>query len=177
MQRTIKTNRLKCPPELLLTIEPASQYLAHTEWEMRYSPSFEWLAIAWQEASWTESAEPLGGLGARPSLPDIWEIATYATEKQCDLEREFNALAREWRKNTRHVSSVHEKSMNRAYQKIIRRGKDFVPFILQDLERTRDHWLWALDIIGDENPAEHAETFEEAVDAWLRWGKLHGHLK
>src|SRR6266849_701211 len=64
-----------------------------------------------------------------------------------ELEQEFTSLAQQWRRETRHVSSIHERSMNRAYQKIIALGQDVVPLILRDLEDTRDHWLWALDII------------------------------
>jgi len=91
------------------------------------------------------------------------------------LKKEFEALARQWRRDTRHVSSIHDKSMSRAYQKIISKGEAIVPFILRDLERTRDHWLWALDIIEDENPAESADSFEDAVDAWLQWGRANSY--
>lgn len=93
-----------------------------------------------------------------------------------ELEREFNTLARQWRRETRHLSSIHERSMNRAYQKIIALGQEVVPLILRDLENTRDHWLWALDIIQDANPAESVRDFDEAVDIWLSWGRQHDYL-
>ena len=93
-----------------------------------------------------------------------------------ELEREFSDLVRQWRKETRHVSSIHERSMNRSYQKIIALGQAVMPLILRDLERTRDHWLWALDIIQDSNPAAHARDFDEAVEAWLLWGRRVGYL-
>lgn len=92
------------------------------------------------------------------------------------VEDKFQYLARQWRRETRHVSSIHERSMNRAYQKIIGMGKSALPFILRDLERSRDHWLWALDIISDENPAEDTDVFDDAVDAWLNWGREHDYL-
>lgn len=94
-----------------------------------------------------------------------------------ELERAFNSLARQWRRETRHISSIHERSMNRAYQKIIALGQAIVPLILRDLENTRDHWLWALDIIQEVNPARAAEDFDEAVDIWLSWGRQHNYLR
>lgn len=126
-------------------------------------------------------------IDARPGLAQIlrcsrqarWmtDLSAIVAQSQYDLKTEFGTLAAQWRRETRHTSSIHERSMNRAYQKIIRLGTDVVPLILRDLERTRDHWLWALDIIENDNPAEHAQTSDEAIDAWLQWGRHRGHLK
>jgi hypothetical protein len=93
-----------------------------------------------------------------------------------DAEEKFQRLVRQWRKETRHLSSVKTISMNEAYQKIIGMGKAALPFILRDLQRTRDHWLWALNAIADENPASNAKEFDESVEAWLEWGKNQGYL-
>jgi hypothetical protein len=99
-----------------------------------------------------------------------------AVTSSAELEQKFKRLAKEWRKETRHVSSVREMSMNWSYQKIIAMGKPAIPFILRDLQRTRDHWLWALNMIIDENPIPQTEIFDEAVDAWLDWGRKRGYL-
>jgi hypothetical protein len=99
-----------------------------------------------------------------------------AVTGEAELEQKFQRLAKEWRKETRHISSIRERSMNRAYQRIIAMGKPALLFILRDLQRTRDHWLWALNMIEDENPASHIEIFDEAVEAWLDWGKQRGYL-
>lgn len=97
-----------------------------------------------------------------------------AVSPSLDAEEKFQRLARQWRKETRHLSSVKTISINEAYQKIIGMGKAALPFILRDLQRTRGHWLWALNAIADENPAANAEEFDESVEAWLEWGKNQG---
>ncbi len=66
--------------------------------------------------------------------------------------------------------------MHPAYQQIIGMGKEAIPLILQELERTRGHWLWALFAITKQDPAPEGATFDEAVDAWLEWGKRPNHL-
>jgi len=93
-----------------------------------------------------------------------------------DAEEKFRRLVRQWRKETRHQSSITTICTNPAYQKIIGMGKTALPFILSDLQRTQDHWLWALDAIVDEDPAAGSEDSNEAIAAWLKWGKRHGYL-
>jgi hypothetical protein len=95
------------------------------------------------------------------------------------IEEKFSRLVRRWRKETRHISSVHEKSMNLAYQKIIGMGKEVLPFIFRDFERTHDDWIWALTaIIDDESipDTQGLESFSEVVDAWLSWAKANDYL-
>jgi len=38
------------------------------------------------------------------------------------------------------------------------------------------HWLWALYVITEEDPAPEGATFDEAVEAWLGWGQQRGYL-
>jgi hypothetical protein len=57
------------------------------------------------------------------------------------------------------------------YQQIIGMGRDALPFILKELKQTRGHWLWALFAITGEYHAPDGSTFDEAVDAWLDWGR------
>ncbi|MCI0486409.1 MAG: hypothetical protein L0229_07395 [Blastocatellia bacterium] len=92
------------------------------------------------------------------------------------LEARFNALAEQWHRETKLLSSATKMAMHPAYQKIIGMGAPVIPLILRDLERTRDHWLWALHVITDEDPAPPDSDFEQAVDAWLEWGRAHGYI-
>ena len=55
-------------------------------------------------------------------------------------------------------------------------GKVALPIIFDELQKRRDHWLWALHAITQEDPARGRVDFDEAVDAWLAWGKEHGYL-
>ncbi len=67
-------------------------------------------------------------------------------------------------------------AMHPAYQRIIGMGPEVVPLLLRELERTRDHWLWALHAITGEDPAKPQDGFEAAVDAWLDWGRRNRYI-
>jgi hypothetical protein len=98
------------------------------------------------------------------------------SQQKSALEQKFCRLAEEWRKETRLLSSVTKMSMHPAYQKIIAIGPGAIPLILRDLQRTRDHWLWALYVLSEEDPAPADSDFGQAVDAWLSWGRERGFI-
>jgi len=91
-------------------------------------------------------------------------------------ERRFRDLADRWHKDTRVLSSVTRMAMHPAYQQIIGMGPAAIPLILRDLKETHDHWLWALYAITGVDPAPDGASFDEAVDAWLAWGKSKGYI-
>lgn len=87
------------------------------------------------------------------------------------LGHDFDVLAARWHRETRYWSSATRMAMHPAYQRIIALGEKVIPCILNDLRRTRGHWLWALYVLsGFEDPASEDASFDEAVDAWLNWG-------
>ena len=94
-----------------------------------------------------------------------------------ELEQKFRRLADQWRRETRYVSSLSKMSMHPAYQKIIGMGEEVVPLILHEMQETGGHWLWALHVITEEDPAPLNATFDEAVQAWLRWGRREGLIR
>lgn len=67
--------------------------------------------------------------------------------------------------------------MHPAYQRIIGMGDAAVPLILQELERSPDHWFWALNAItgADPVPESRRGVMSEMVKAWLEWGVQHGY--
>jgi len=95
-----------------------------------------------------------------------------------DLERTFRALADTWREETRFLSSVPDRIMHPAYQRIIGLGPAVVPLLLRDLERQPAHWFWALRAITGEDPAarEDAGAVQKTTDAWLEWGRKRGYV-
>lgn len=95
---------------------------------------------------------------------------------EADLERTFRDLVEKWREDTLYMSSVPRMATHPAYQRIIGMGPAVLPLLLRELERTRDHWLWALNAITGEDPAPEGANFDEAVDAWLDWGEERGYL-
>jgi hypothetical protein len=87
------------------------------------------------------------------------------------LEALFMKLAARWRTETAFTTSIQRPVLHPAYQQIIGLGPAALSLILWELEARRDHWLWALWAIDREDPASPEATFDEAVDAWLRWGR------
>jgi hypothetical protein len=96
--------------------------------------------------------------------------------EQSGLKREFDKLAQLWYADTAKLSIVHQMAMHPAYQAIIGMGRDALPFIFRELQQTRDHWLWALNAITRQDASKPNQTFDQAVDAWLDWGKNRGYL-
>jgi hypothetical protein len=92
------------------------------------------------------------------------------------LEQTFNDLARIWYLETGKLSSVEQMVLHPAYQQIIGMGKDALPLILQELKKTRGHWIWALAMISRDDIGKPGMNFREAVDAWLAWGKSKGYI-
>jgi hypothetical protein len=96
--------------------------------------------------------------------------------KNSELEAEFNELASVWYRETEKLSSAEQIVLHPAYQKIIGMGKDALPYILKELQRTRGHWIWALAMITREDKGKPGMKFREAVDAWLAWGKSKDYI-
>lgn len=94
-----------------------------------------------------------------------------------DLEKVFLELADRWRRDTRTLSSTDEIARHPAYQQIIGMGKDAVPFLLRELERSSGRWFWALKSIVREDPVppEKRGKTKEMVKCWLEWGRRNGY--
>jgi hypothetical protein len=92
------------------------------------------------------------------------------------LEDEFKQLAQTWYRETRKISVADKIVTHPAYQKIIGMGKDALPFIFRELNRTRGHWLWALHMICREDHAKPGQNFRDAVNSWLEWGRANGYI-
>ena len=98
-------------------------------------------------------------------------------ERSTDTHAVFLELVEIWKKDTEFVSTTEDMVLHESYQRIIGLGPSVVPFLLQELEREPDHWFWALKSITRVNPAEDADTFDDAVTAWLDWGAQRGYLR
>jgi hypothetical protein len=91
----------------------------------------------------------------------------------------FETLANQWKRETAHLSSAEEMCMNFAYQQIVGMGKSALPMIFEDLKRGPEHWFWALRAITRENPVadEKAGDVPAMSQAWIEWGRAHGHTE
>lgn len=95
-----------------------------------------------------------------------------------DPEARFDALAAEWERATRFMSSIQQMSMHPAYQRIIGMGPVAVPLILRRMSGTPGHWFWALEAITDASPVEpaHQGRVDLMTQDWLRWASVKGVL-
>jgi hypothetical protein len=89
-------------------------------------------------------------------------------------EKEFEALADEWRRETAHFSYLPQKYRHAAYQKILAMRERALPLILRRLKQDGGWWFEALAAITNEDPARDAADYDGGKEAWLRWGKDRG---
>lgn len=102
--------------------------------------------------------------------------AQYQETSHHELEETFRQLADEWHEETGDSSTIEDKIMHRTYQQIIGLGPHAVPLILKELQAKPGHWFWALQAITRENPVLPGASLDEAVDAWLQWGRNRGKI-
>lgn len=88
----------------------------------------------------------------------------------------FQELAERWRAETVHVSSTHDVVLHPAYLQIIGLGMPIVPLLLRELQKRPEPWFWALTALTGDDPTVETSTFDEAVQAWLSWGRDKGYL-
>jgi hypothetical protein len=95
---------------------------------------------------------------------------------QSAVQKRFDRLADQWRKETAFDSSLTDMSMHPAYQQIIGMGRAAIPLILRDLSKEPDHWFWALKAItGDDPvPSDHYGNITQMALDWLQWGARNG---
>lgn len=133
----------------------------------------EWPEVVGDRLSLAETGE----VGWRAiSITQVVHAGYEQLEFDFDAERRFEHLVNQWRKETRYLSSLAKISMHPAYQKIIGMGQKALPLILREMQKKGGHWLWALHVITDEDPAPPNATFDEAVLAWLNWGKQRRYI-
>jgi hypothetical protein len=128
----------------------------------------------WIEQSWLATL-----LASSPSTRVFGievELTWTKQSRQTEIEPEFQRLARQWYRETAKFSLIQKKAMHPAYQRIIGMGPDALPWIFRELETSRGHWLWALTAITGKDVAKPEQTFDEAVDEWLKWGHEQGYL-
>ena len=100
-------------------------------------------------------------------------ISSDSVDTATAIEADFQRLTAEWKRETAHLSSSVTIAEHRAYREIIEFGKDAIPFILRDLEKSLSQWFWALRSIAGESPVrpEDRGDVDAMTSAWLDWGR------
>jgi hypothetical protein len=101
----------------------------------------------------------------------LGELAALPGPETAGVDEQFLELAGQWRRETINVSSVHQLVLHPAYQRIVALGRPVLPSLLVQLRDQPDQWFYALTAITGEDPTQGAESFDEAVAAWLAWGR------
>lgn len=98
-------------------------------------------------------------------------------------ERPLAQLFREqvdiWKDQTSHLSSITKAVAHPSYLRIIglakeSTGHEIERLLLHELESEPDHWFAALSAVTGEDPVKTEDDFDEAVAAWLTWGRKKG---
>ncbi|HEX8140688.1 MAG TPA: hypothetical protein VF544_24190 [Pyrinomonadaceae bacterium] len=97
-------------------------------------------------------------------------------EEECNLEREFRALAEAWYTETMPLSSYVDKVLHPAYLRIIGLGRNVVPFIMDELRDMPHDWFLALRAITGKDPVnpEDAGNLSKMAESWLHWWEQEG---
>jgi hypothetical protein len=112
-------------------------------------------------------------------FPSSSNIITFARQEEPNPNQEkFERLARQWREETKTMSSTTDRVLNSAYQDIIGMGEVALIYIFRELANNGGHWFWALRHITHDNPVppQDAGKIKKMTEAWLRWGQEHHYL-
>jgi hypothetical protein len=76
------------------------------------------------------------------------------------------------------VSRVDKMLLLPPYQQIIGMGQQAVPLSLKELERSPDHWFWALHAsrARTRSPKRHGGNLPQMAAAWLASGRDQGYV-
>jgi hypothetical protein len=95
-----------------------------------------------------------------------------------NIEQTFQRLAREWREETAHLSSMTKMVMHPKYQRIIGMGPAVLPLLFRELQKNPDHWFWALQAITNEDPTQPEDlgNVPKMAASWLKWAEEKGYV-
>jgi hypothetical protein len=89
------------------------------------------------------------------------------------LSTKFDLYSGIWKTETMFSSNSSEITNNSAYRSIIGLGKEIIPFIIQDLKQSENHWFYALELLTGENPIKekHRGIIHLMKSDWLNWAE------
>jgi len=101
------------------------------------------------------------------------------SQERTSLESLFREQAQRWKEDTQHWSSLLKMIAHPSYLRIIglagnSTNREIERLLLRELEAEPDYWFSALTAITGEDPVQSEHDFDEAVNAWLEWGRRRG---
>lgn len=93
------------------------------------------------------------------------------------LEERFRRLEAAWLAEVGYSSSSTALRNHPAFQEIIALGEAVVPLMLRDLAERPRLLVWALPRVTGVDPVPLSDrgNIGKMTEAWLRWGREHGH--
>lgn len=121
----------------------------------------------------------------RTDQPESDDKGAASASDEAPMDRfdwlEFTLLARQWKQDTMHLSSMRTILASRYYHRILEMGRErATPLILRQLileGANPYHWFSALASLGNEDPASAAgDNVRDIAKAWIEWGRArYGH--
>lgn len=112
----------------------------------------------------------------RSQIDDRIQDLIVGSSAHLGVRENFDALVREWKRSTDHLSSYTDIVGHPAYRSIVALGWAALPFIMEQLRSSPMFWFKALEEIVGSVPVSDFDdlTVEGATDAWLAWGHEKG---
>lgn len=98
-------------------------------------------------------------------------VSRRRSEMGAGLKETFEALRDKWVADTEFMSNVSQMIQHPAHLAIIGLGPDALPLLLEDLRDNGNEWFWALRAVVRSDAADGLESFEDARQAWIEWGR------
>ncbi len=109
-------------------------------------------------------------------IDQIFDTFNKINENKIKLDKKFFSLSNIWKEETLHLSSITDICTHPAYQQIIGMGVSVLPFIINELKNSPNHWFWALKSITGEDPVPEADrgNINKMTIAWIEWASKRG---
>lgn len=146
-----------------------------------YHPTYNWQPRDWSYTSPFDvevarhlSRTNMARFWLREKLPQ--ESRPSPLYEQDELESTFHANVEQWREDTGMFASIAQRAMHPSYLRVIGLGRQAIPLLLGELRERPDHWFWALRAVAGDDPVSPESDFDEAVEAWVQWGRENGYI-
>jgi hypothetical protein len=109
----------------------------------------------------------------------VAEAAEHRQKDDAALVHSFRELVERWKNDTGHWSSTTRRIADPSYLRIIglarkSTGHQLEKLLLLELQNEPDEWFDALAAITGADPVKPEHNFDEAINAWVEWGRKEG---
>ena len=119
---------------------------------------------------------------SRKNITKVEAIAEHfnaSASRQGGIKQRFYLLSRQWKNDTKYLSSINEMVLHPAYQQIVGMGPAALPLILLELKMDPDYWFEALKAITGIDPVVENDMgdLSRMAESWLDWGRVNNYIR